>query len=237
MTQTNTVWYSTAKIPQIKRGNVLRHIKWPSPNQFYHGKAINIISLICDKSVKVGKPEGNRQLGRPRRRWVDNIRMGLKEVVYGYMDWIGLAQDRESWRTLVNAVMNLRVPWNARNFLTSCKQVSFSRRTLHHGVSKPVPVAARSKAKACGRSSAEISDSSPIGDIDVCCECCVLSGWGLCDELIPRPEESYRLWCVAVCDLQTSWMRMPWPNGGAVASKGEKNCSCGTERNDSLLKH
>ena len=86
--------------------------------------------------VLLGKPEGRRPLGRPRRRWVDNIRMDLQEVGCGYMDWIGLAQDRDRWRTLVSAVMNLRVPWNAGNFLTSCKPVSFSRRTLHHGVSK-----------------------------------------------------------------------------------------------------
>ena len=86
--------------------------------------------------VLVGKPEGKRPLGRPRRRWVDNIWMDLQEVGCGYMDWIGLAQDRDRWRTLVSAVMNLRVPWNTGNFLTSCKPVSFSRRTLHHGVSK-----------------------------------------------------------------------------------------------------
>ena len=60
--------------------------------------------------VLVGKPEGKRQLGRPRRRWVDNIRMDLQEVGCGYVDWIGLAQDRDRWRTLVSAVMNLRVP-------------------------------------------------------------------------------------------------------------------------------
>jgi len=60
--------------------------------------------------VLVGKPEGKRPLGRPRRRWVDNIRMDLQEVGCGYMDWIGLAQDRDRWRTLVSAVMNLRVP-------------------------------------------------------------------------------------------------------------------------------
>ena len=58
----------------------------------------------------VGKPEGKRPLGRPRRRLVDNIRMDLQEVGCGYVDWIGLAQDRDSWPTLVSAVMNLRVP-------------------------------------------------------------------------------------------------------------------------------
>jgi len=57
-----------------------------------------------------GKPEGRRPLGRPRRRWVDNIRMDIQEVGCGYMDWIGLAHDRDSWRALVSAVMNLRVP-------------------------------------------------------------------------------------------------------------------------------
>ena len=86
--------------------------------------------------VLLGKPERRRPLGRPRPRWVDNIRMDLQEVGGGYMDWIGLAQERDSWRTIVSAVMNLRVPWNAGNFLTICKPVSFSRRTLHHGVSK-----------------------------------------------------------------------------------------------------
>jgi len=59
--------------------------------------------------VLVGKPEGRRPLGRPRRRWAD-IRMDLQEVGCVYMDWIGLAQDRDMWRTVVSAVMNLRVP-------------------------------------------------------------------------------------------------------------------------------
>ena len=60
--------------------------------------------------VLVGKLEGKRPLGRPRRRWVVKIRTDLQEVGCGYMDWIGLAQERDSWRTLVSAVMNLRVP-------------------------------------------------------------------------------------------------------------------------------
>ena len=60
--------------------------------------------------VLVQKPEGKRPLGRPWRRWVDNIRMDLQEVGCGYMDWIGLAQDTDRWRRFVSAVMNLRAP-------------------------------------------------------------------------------------------------------------------------------
>ena len=60
--------------------------------------------------VLVGKPEGRRPLGRPRRRWEDNIRMDLRVVGCGCVDWMELAQDRDRWRALVSAVMNLRVP-------------------------------------------------------------------------------------------------------------------------------
>ena len=58
----------------------------------------------------MAKSEGRRPLGRSRRRWVDNIRTDLQEVGFGYMDWIELTQDRDRWRTLVRAIMNLRVP-------------------------------------------------------------------------------------------------------------------------------
>jgi len=72
-----------------------------------------LLTLSCEERgvyrVLVGKPEGKRPLGRPRRRWVD-IRTDLQKVGCGYMDWIGLAQDRDRWWTLVSAVMNLRVP-------------------------------------------------------------------------------------------------------------------------------
>jgi hypothetical protein len=60
--------------------------------------------------ILVGKPEGKRPLGRPRCRWVDNIKMNLREKEWVGMDWIDLAEDRDHWRALVNTVMNLRIP-------------------------------------------------------------------------------------------------------------------------------
>jgi hypothetical protein len=69
-----------------------------------NGEKMNAYTLL------VGKPEGRRPLGRPRRRWLDNIRMDLVEVGCGDVDWIGLAQDRYRWRAFVNSVLNLRVP-------------------------------------------------------------------------------------------------------------------------------
>jgi hypothetical protein len=59
--------------------------------------------------ILVGKPEGRRPLGRPRLRWVDNIKMDLREIGRDGVDWVDLAQDRDHWRALVNTVMNLRV--------------------------------------------------------------------------------------------------------------------------------
>jgi hypothetical protein len=59
--------------------------------------------------ILVGKPKGKRPLGRPRRRWVNNVKMDLREIGWGGMDWVDLAQDRDQWRVLVNTVMNFRV--------------------------------------------------------------------------------------------------------------------------------
>jgi hypothetical protein len=67
----------------------------------------------------VGKPEGKKPLGRFRRRWEDSIKMDLQEVGWGDVNWIEVAQDRDRWHAHVTAVMNLRVPLNVGNFLTS----------------------------------------------------------------------------------------------------------------------
>jgi hypothetical protein len=83
----------------------------------------------------VGKPEGKRPLGRPRRRWVDNIRMDLVEIDWGDVDWIGIAQDRDKWSALVNAVMNLRVPKNAGKLSSGYISCGLSSSSQFHRVS------------------------------------------------------------------------------------------------------
>jgi hypothetical protein len=80
-----------------------RRMKWAG-HVARMGEKTNVFRLL------VGKPEGKRPLGRPRRRWIDNIKMDLIEIGVSVVDWIRLAQDRYSWRALVNSVMNLRVP-------------------------------------------------------------------------------------------------------------------------------
>jgi hypothetical protein len=70
--------------------------------------------------ILVGKTEGRRPLGRPRRKWVDNIKIDLREIGWDCMDWIDLAQDSGRWRALVNTVMKLRFPYNAGKFLSIC---------------------------------------------------------------------------------------------------------------------
>ena len=82
----------------------------------------------------------------------------------------------------------------------------------------PVPVAVRSKCRfVTARLLRLWVRIPPEAWMFVCCECCVLSRRGICDELITRTEESYRLWWIVVCDLETSWMRRPWPTGGWCA--------------------
>jgi hypothetical protein len=97
--------------PNIIRVIKSRRMRWP-----WH------VARMGEKPVTyrilVGRPQGRGPLERPRLRWEDNIKMDIREVGWVGMDWIELAQDRNRWRALVNAVMNLRVPQNAGNFLT-----------------------------------------------------------------------------------------------------------------------
>ena len=89
--------------PSIVRMIKSRRIRWA-------GHVARIEEGRGVYKVLVGKPEGRRLLGRPRRRWEDNIKMDLQEGGKGYGDWMELAQDRDSWRALVSTVMNFRVP-------------------------------------------------------------------------------------------------------------------------------
>jgi hypothetical protein len=89
--------------PSIIRIIKLRRMRWAG-HVARMGEKRNIYRLL------VGKPEGKRPLGRPRRMWIDNIKMDILEIGASVVDWIGLAQDRYRWRALVNSVMNLRVP-------------------------------------------------------------------------------------------------------------------------------
>jgi hypothetical protein len=83
-------------------------------------KCINAYTILVEK------PEGKRPLVRPRRKWVDNIKMDLRDIGRSDMDWTDLAQDRDQWRALVNTVMNLRIPKNAGKFLINCTTDGFS---------------------------------------------------------------------------------------------------------------
>jgi hypothetical protein len=82
--------------------------------------------------ILVGKPEGKRPLGRPRRRWVDKIKMDLREIGWDGIYWIDLVEDRDQWRAFVNTVMNTRVPQSAGKFLSGCTIGGFSRRAQFH---------------------------------------------------------------------------------------------------------
>jgi hypothetical protein len=99
------VSYFLPSIPKVKiKFWIWRWIKVVKDQTFQYQYIVRLL---------VGKPEGRRPLGRPRRRWVDNIRIDLGEARWGDVDWIGLAQDRNRWRALVNSVLNFRVPLNA----------------------------------------------------------------------------------------------------------------------------
>jgi len=116
-------------LPNIVRVVKSRRMKWAGHVALMgEGRGVH--------RVLVGKPEGKRPLGRPRRRWEDNIKMDLQEVGGDFEDLMELTQDRDSWRALVSTVMNVRVPKMRVISRLAAEPVSFSRRTLLHGVSK-----------------------------------------------------------------------------------------------------
>jgi hypothetical protein len=88
----------------VRRGDA-RYGKYWTERNF-----VNLDITVVTKRINEPRPEGKRPLGRPRRRWIDNINMDLLEIGLNVVDWIGVAQDRYRWRALVNSVMNLRVP-------------------------------------------------------------------------------------------------------------------------------
>jgi hypothetical protein len=90
-------------LPNIVRVIKARRMRWA-------GHVAHMGEVRSAYNILVGRPEGRRPLGRPRRRWEDNIKMDLREIGFGDVDWIHLAQDRDRWRALVNTVTSLRVP-------------------------------------------------------------------------------------------------------------------------------
>jgi hypothetical protein len=115
-------------LPSIIRMIKLRRMRWA-------GHVARMEAKRNKYRILVGKPEGKRPLGRPRRRWVDNIKMDLREIGWCGADWTDLSQDRDQWRVLVNKVMNLRVPQNAGKFLSSCTTGGFPSRVQPLAVS------------------------------------------------------------------------------------------------------
>jgi hypothetical protein len=95
--------HSLYSLPSIIRVIKARRMRWA-------GHMARMVEVRGAYNILVGRPEGRRPLGRPRHRWEDNIKMDLREIWFGDVDWIHLAQDRDRWWALVNTVMNLRVP-------------------------------------------------------------------------------------------------------------------------------
>jgi len=116
-------------LPNIVRVAKSRRMRWAG-HVAHMGQGRGLYRVL------VGKLEGKRPLGRPRRRWENNIKMDLREVGGGCGDWMELAQDTDRRRALVSTVMNLRVPKMRGISRLAAEPVSFSRRTLLHAVSK-----------------------------------------------------------------------------------------------------
>ena len=140
-----------------------------------------------------------------RAIWCDGDVLELRSV-YGRLDCRPVMGWRGSSQSL-QANDEEHVDWTTATTQISVQFIKTQRPTEFQSLlaEVPIPMAARSKAWVCGLSLAGIAGSIPTGAwMFVGCECCVLSGRGLCDELITCPEESYRMWCVVKCDLEIS---------------------------------
>jgi hypothetical protein len=124
----NEELYSLLSSPNIIRMIKSRKMKWAG-RVARMGEKRNACRFL------VGKPEGKTSLGRPRRKWEDNIEKDLREIRFGGMDWIHLAQDMDQWRGILNKVRNLLVQWNIGKFLSSWATGGFSRTRLQRGSS------------------------------------------------------------------------------------------------------
>jgi len=117
----------------------------------------------------------------------------------------------------LDAFTRCRRTWNAATYCTPTLEVCLYFRNVWSLYSRSQWPRGLRRSSAAARLLRLWVRIPPRAWMSVCCECCVLSSRGLCDELIARLEESYRLWCVVVYDLETSWMRRPWPTGGCYA--------------------
>jgi hypothetical protein len=117
--------------PDIIRQNKSRRMRWAG-----HVARMGEGRNVC--GVLVGKPEGKRPLGRPKRRWEDGIKMDLREIGWRGLEWIQLAQDRDRWRAVVSAVMNLRVLAPRRQLVLVWKVRTFDPMTLLFGLRRTV---------------------------------------------------------------------------------------------------
>jgi hypothetical protein len=117
----NEEFCNLCSLPHIIRMMTSRTMRW----------AGHVARIGRRRMHVVGKPEGKRPLGKPRRRWADNIKIDLREIGWDGMDWIDLARDRDHWKALVNTVMHFRIPYNAVKFLSTYIIGGFSISSLN----------------------------------------------------------------------------------------------------------
>jgi hypothetical protein len=138
--------------------SIIRIIK--SRGMRWAGHVVRMAEKRKSYRLLEGKPEVQRPVGRPRRRWVDNIKMDLVEIVLGGLDWIDLAQNRYRWRALVNSVMNLRVPYNDEKLSSGYTTGGLSSTAQFHRVSYLFSSSTRSRCSSVCEITTEFVNSN-----------------------------------------------------------------------------